>query len=145
MSTTSRKASVAEPQLYTFEHNDIKWIAVDRYSRLFEDRVLRQIEQLPSLEKCMLIKRNVYRVTYKYKPYHPASAGVYIKRYRVRNWKDKFLTKADLESVKGDILQTLESMVSGLYPPEPRDNNVCERECDFSFLCDREEDESRQG
>ncbi len=54
--------------------------------------------------------------------------------------KDKFLTKADLESVKEDILQTLESMVSGLYPPEPRDDNVCERECDFAFLCDREED-----
>ena len=55
--------------------------------------------------------------------------------------KDKFLTKADLESVKGDILWTLERMVSGLYPPEPRDDNVCERECDFSFLCDREESE----
>jgi len=55
--------------------------------------------------------------------------------------KDKFLTKADLESVKGDILRTLERMVSGYYPPEPRDDNVCERECDFSFLCDREESE----
>ena len=53
--------------------------------------------------------------------------------------KDKFLTKADLEYVKDDILQTLNKMVSGSYPPKPRDDNVCERECDFSFLCDREE------
>ena len=52
--------------------------------------------------------------------------------------KDKFLTKADMESVKGEILWTLERMVSGSYPPEPRDDNVCERECDFSFLCERE-------
>ena len=57
--------------------------------------------------------------------------------------KDKFLTGADLESVKGDILRTLDKMVSGFYPPEPRDDNVCERECDFSFLCDREESDSQ--
>ena len=56
--------------------------------------------------------------------------------------KDRFLTKADLEPVKDDILQTLDRMASGLYPPEPRDYNVCERECEFSFLCDREEDDS---
>ena len=115
MSTTSRKASVAEPQLYTFEHNDIKWIAVDRYSRLFEDRVLRQIEQLPSLEKCMLIKRNVYRVTYKYKTYHPASAGVYIKRYRVRNWKDKFLTKFRQSQAHREWKMMLAMRHKGLY------------------------------
>ncbi|MFC1713763.1 RecB family exonuclease, partial [Candidatus Poribacteria bacterium] len=58
--------------------------------------------------------------------------------------KDKFLTKADLESVKGDILRTLERMVSGLYLPEPRDDNVCERECDFSFICDKGEEDDRQ-
>ena len=52
---------------------------------------------------------------------------------------DKFLTKADLESVADDILRTLERMASGIYSPEPRDDNVCERECEFSFLCDREE------
>ena len=56
--------------------------------------------------------------------------------------KDKFLTKADLESIKYDILITLERMVSGFYPPEPRDNNVCERECEFSFICDGERNDS---
>jgi hypothetical protein len=52
--------------------------------------------------------------------------------------KDKFLTRGDLESVEDDILQTLNRMMSGHYPPEPRDDGVCERECEFSFLCDRE-------
>ena len=56
--------------------------------------------------------------------------------------KDKFLTKADLESVKDDILTTLNGMASGFYSPDPRESNVCERECDFSFLCDREENDS---
>ena len=58
--------------------------------------------------------------------------------------KDKFITKADLESVKGDILRTLDTMLSGLYPPEPRDDSVCERECEFSFICDREESDSQE-
>jgi DNA helicase-2/ATP-dependent DNA helicase PcrA len=57
--------------------------------------------------------------------------------------KDKFLTRADLESVKDDILQTLERMMSGIYPPEPREDRVCEGECEFSFLCDREENDSQ--
>ncbi len=54
--------------------------------------------------------------------------------------KDKFITGADLELVKEDMLLTLDSMVSGTYPPEPRKDDVCERECKFSFLCDREID-----
>ncbi len=56
--------------------------------------------------------------------------------------KDKFITRADLESVKDDMLKTLDSMVSGVYRPEPREYDVCERECEFSFICDREESES---
>ncbi|MHC4276699.1 MAG: lipopolysaccharide kinase InaA family protein [Planctomycetota bacterium] len=119
MSRTSQKASVAEPELYTFEHNDIKWIAVDRYSRLFENRVLRQIEQLPSLEKCMLIKRNVYRVTYKYKPHHPSSAGVYIKRYRVRDWRDKFLTRFRQSQAHREWKMMLTMRQKGFPVPEP--------------------------
>jgi hypothetical protein len=55
--------------------------------------------------------------------------------------KDKFITRADLESVKEDMLKTLDRMVSGVYHPEPRKYNVCERECEFSFICDREEHE----
>lgn len=57
--------------------------------------------------------------------------------------KDKFITKGDIESVEKDILEALEGMASGRYPAEPRDDNVCERECDFSFLCDREMDEEQ--
>lgn len=82
-----------EPEFYTFEHNDIKWTAASKYSRIMESRVLRRIEQLPSLEKCRLVKRNMYRTTYMYKPVHPAAAGVYIKRYQIRNWRERFLTK----------------------------------------------------
>jgi len=54
--------------------------------------------------------------------------------------KDKFITGADLELVKEGMLLTLNSMVSGSYPPEPREDSVCERECKFSFLCDKEVD-----
>jgi DNA helicase-2/ATP-dependent DNA helicase PcrA len=56
--------------------------------------------------------------------------------------KDKFITRADLESVKDDMLKTLDGMVSGVYNPEPRKYDVCERECEFSFICDREESEN---
>lgn len=56
--------------------------------------------------------------------------------------KDKFITRADLESVKEDMLKTLDRMVSGVYSPEPRKYDVCERECEFSFICDREESEN---
>ena len=56
--------------------------------------------------------------------------------------KDKFITRADLESVKEDMLKTLDRMVSGVYHPEPRKYDVCERECEFSFICDREESEN---
>lgn len=56
--------------------------------------------------------------------------------------KDKFITRADLESVKDDMLKTLDRMVSGVYHPEPRKYDVCERECEFSFICDREESEN---
>ena len=51
--------------------------------------------------------------------------------------KDKFLTAADVESVKGGIVRALDGMVSGVYPPDPREDSVCERECEFCFVCDR--------
>ena len=54
--------------------------------------------------------------------------------------KDKFITKGDLDCVKDDILKTLNKMTSGIYKPEPRDDNQCE-ECDFAFICDREFEE----
>ena len=119
MSKTSEKTPAAVPQLYAFEHNDIKWLAVDRYSRLFENRVLRQIELLPSLEECRLIKRNVYRTTYMYKPLHPASAGVYIKRYRVRDWRDKFLTKFRQSQAHREWKMMLTMRQKGFPVPEP--------------------------
>jgi hypothetical protein len=68
---------------------------------------------------------------------------IHLNEYTRSGKKDGFLTRADLESVEDDILQTLEKMVSGHYPPEPRDDNVCERECEFSFLCDREESDNQ--
>ncbi|MEE9201135.1 MAG: lipopolysaccharide kinase InaA family protein [Candidatus Brocadiales bacterium] len=82
-----------EQEFYTCEQNDIRWTAVSKYSHIVESRVLRRIEHIPSLEKCKLVKRNLYRTTYVYKPIHPAAAGVYIKRYQIRDWGDKFLTK----------------------------------------------------
>jgi len=57
--------------------------------------------------------------------------------------KDAFITGADLELVEEEMLLTLKNMTSGKYPPDPREDNVCERECKFSFLCDREENDSQ--
>jgi DNA helicase-2/ATP-dependent DNA helicase PcrA len=59
--------------------------------------------------------------------------------------KDSYITGGDLEYVKREILNTLDLMSSGNYPPDPRKDSVCDIECEFSFLCDREEDDHQAG
>lgn len=108
-----------DPQFYTFEHNGIKWTALSKYSHLMENRVLRRIEELPSLEKCKLIKRNVYRNVYKYKPNHPSAAGVYIKRYRHMDWKEKFLVKFRQSQAHREWKMMLVMRQKGFPVPEP--------------------------
>ncbi|MFQ5956861.1 MAG: lipopolysaccharide kinase InaA family protein, partial [Candidatus Brocadiales bacterium] len=108
-----------EQHLYTFEHKKIKWTASNKYSHLMENRVLRRIERIPSLEKGKLIKRNVYRTIYRYKPYNQDAAGVYIKRYRIRDWKGKFLTKFRQSQAHREWKMMLAMREKGFAVPEP--------------------------
>lgn len=108
-----------DSQFYTFEHNGIKWTALSKYSHLMENRVLRRIEELPSLEKCKLIKHNVYRNVYRYKPNHPSAAGVYIKRYRLRDWREKFLAKFRQSQAHREWKMMLLMRQRGFPVPEP--------------------------
>lgn len=112
-------AAAKDQEFYTFEHNDIKWTVARKYSHLLENRVLRRIEQIPSLDKCKLIKRNVYRMIYMYKPNHPAAAGVYIKRYRIRDWGDKFLTRFRQSQAHREWKMMLMMRQKGFPVPEP--------------------------
>ncbi|MFQ5862624.1 MAG: lipopolysaccharide kinase InaA family protein [Candidatus Brocadiales bacterium] len=108
-----------EPQFYTFEHKNIKWTVSSKYSRLMENRVLRRIEQIPSLEKCKMIKRNVYRKVYLYKPYNQDAAGVYIKRYRIRDWRGRFLTRFRQSQAHREWKMMLIMREKGFPVPEP--------------------------
>lgn len=119
--TTSKVTDMAgvESQFYTFEHKNIKWTAYSKYSQLMEHRVLRRIEQIPSLEKCKMIKRNVYRSIYLYKPYNPDAAGVYIKRYRIRDWKGRFLTKFRQSQAHREWKMMFAMREKGFPVPEP--------------------------
>lgn len=108
-----------EQQFYTLEHKNIRWTAIDRYGHLLENRVLRRIKQIPSFENCRLVKRNVYRAIYIYKPYHQDAAGVYIKRYRARDWKGRFLTRFRQSQAHREWKMMLLMRERGFPVPEP--------------------------
>ncbi|MBM3211812.1 hypothetical protein FJZ33_06325 [Candidatus Poribacteria bacterium] len=49
---------------------------------------------------------------------------------------DHFITKADLDSIREDMIITLDRMADGDYPPQPREDQDC-KNCGFIFICDK--------
>lgn len=100
--------------------------------------------QLPIYYYAKLTDLNVIKlVVYQLRTYSKRDEGPFRREIEIldqdtRSRKnDKFITKADLESVKDDILKTLDTMTFGNYPPEPREYRECNM-CNFAFICDRE-------
>ncbi|MBD3184181.1 hypothetical protein GF312_17990 [Candidatus Poribacteria bacterium] len=58
--------------------------------------------------------------------------------------KDTHVTEADMREAEIDLIQVLKSMCRGFYPPEPYEENTCERKCEYTFICEREESETEE-
>ncbi|MFN3466367.1 MAG: lipopolysaccharide kinase InaA family protein [Candidatus Brocadiales bacterium] len=110
-------------ELHTFREGGVLWTVNKQDGQSLENALLGRIETLsvPGADmppEATLIKQNMYRAVY-FLRLNGTRGGIYVKRYSVRDWKARLLSRAFPTQAQREWQMMLEMREKGLPVPLP--------------------------